>query len=92
METYYYIFKTDNLTKKSSLVCCGHHNTVEECSSHWIYYMYGFMDAVLELSGVSITQGSSERSFRVNALDKDVEYFMLLGQEGNDLVYKLANQ
>lgn len=92
--TQYYIFKTNNLTNKTCLVCCGSHDTEEQCRIHWTAYIYGFMDGCNELLGYGkygMTDGEHELSFRLEYKgDADVEYFMLLGGEGQQLVYDLC--
>lgn len=51
MTHYYSIFKTDNISGKTILICGGSHDTIEECNIHWISYLYGFMDGAFELLG-----------------------------------------
>lgn len=92
----YYIFKTDHLTGTTTHICNGGHDTMEECRHHWQAYMYGFMDGATELLGgltFGMDRGERELSFRLTYKDqKDVEYFMLFGDEGRNLVFELAKQ
>lgn len=86
MATSYFIFKKNLSTEKTILISCGSHDTEEQCSEHFHWYMYGFMDGAIELTGRSeLEKGSHPRSF-VFILDgeKRTEYFMLTGKEGAD--------
>lgn len=86
----YYIFRTDRNTDKTNLVCCGSHETREECIMHWQCCMYGFMDAMQEC-GTHISEGQTPHSLIVNNGSINAEYFMLMGAEGQALVYETAN-
>ena len=93
--TSYFIFKTDGLTGKTSLVCCGSHNTEEEIGIHWQSYMYGFMDGAHELLGsdFEMKPGDLPSSFTliVENMAK-VTYFMLTGDEGPAMVNEICRQ
>lgn len=90
----YYFFKTDNITLRTIIICNGSHEDVDQCKLHFRYYMYGFMDGAFEILGAGnfkMDQGSHPDSFRVTyGIKHDVEYFMLLDQEGVDLLRKIA--
>ena len=93
---HYYIFKTDYKSGKTIHICNGGHETIFECSSHWIIYMYGFMDAAYEFLGYGNFEMDggkhSQLSIRFTTKDgsKDVEYFMLLDKEGQDLINEIS--
>ncbi len=92
--TSYFIFKTDGLTGKTSLVCCGSHNTEEEIGIHWQSYMYGFMDGAYELLGdeFKMEPGDRPRSFTITLEDLvKVTYFMLTGDEGPAMVNEICS-
>ena len=95
MESYY-IFKTDNRTGKTIHICNGSHDTEHECRIHWQSYMYGFMDGATELLGglnFGMESGTRENSFRITYQDKlDVEYFVIFGEEGHKLIFKLCQE
>lgn len=90
----YYIFKTNNLTGKTDHICNGSHKTEEEIDIHWMSYMYGFMDGAFEILGAKNFQmmtGSHKRSFIIGQDGKfNVEYFMLLDEEGQDKVMEIC--
>ena len=90
----YYIFKTDNLTGKTINICNGSHETESEISTHWMSYLYGFMDGAFELVGrnnVQMTNGTHDRSFQFSIEGKaNVEYFMLLDEEGQDMIMEIC--
>jgi hypothetical protein len=97
MSTSYYIFKTDNKSGKTIHICNGSHNDEHECRVHWLCYMYGFMDGAFELLGrknFTMEVGTHDQSFRLVTTDqqKDVEYFMLLDKEGQDMVMETCRQ
>lgn len=92
--TSYFIFKTDNLTGKTIHICNGAHDTERECRIHWQSYMYGFMDGAFEILGrenFQMMNGSHELSFKFS-IDgkKDVEYYMLFGQAGHDMIMEIC--
>lgn len=90
----YFIFKTDLKTNKTTSICNGYHETEAECRLHWTAYMYGCMDAIRELTGKyqDMSEGSHGRlSFRLQYAEHDVEYFMLLNEEGVTLHYQVCN-
>lgn len=93
MRHYYYIFKTDNLSGKTELVCGGAHKSILDCKNHFRIYCYGFMDCSIELHGKSHmtngTHGDLSFTLRVDG-KKDVEYFMLLDEEGQDLIHAIS--
>ena len=90
----YYIFKRDNNTGKTTPICNGIHDTQKECLNHFLAYMYGFMDAAIEMVGannygmVSDYKDENRPSFRftVPSQNKNVEYFMLFDQAGHDMI------
>lgn len=88
--TRYFIFKTDNLTGKTTHICNGGYDSCLECERHFRIYSYGFMDLAFEVYGAGNFQMSLGRhrySFILKSEDKiDVEYFMLLGEEGHKMV------
>lgn len=90
----YYIFKTDNKTGKTIHICNGSHDDEKQCRIHWQAYLYGFMDQATDLLGgltFGLQKGTHDHSFRFTYKRKmDVEYFMLLGNEGRDLIYELC--
>lgn len=93
--THYYIFKTNNLTGKTIHICNGSHDTEHECLIHWMNYLYGFMDASFEHLGArnfKMEAGSRPvRCFRfIVEGKKDIEYFMLLDKEGQDLIMDIC--
>ena len=49
--THYFIFKHDRLTGKTTHVCCGCHETKDECETHFRAYSFGFMDGANEILG-----------------------------------------
>lgn len=90
----YYIFKTDNNTGKTDVICGGSHDTEDECIRHWRCYMYGAYDNALELFGhgnFQFMNGRRTLSFHLH-IDgkKDVEYFMVLGDEGLKLIDEIS--
>lgn len=90
---HYYIFKTDRTTGKTVHICNGSHETREECRRHWQYYMYGFMDAMNEIGCLireSDTPGQTVHSFIADYIN--AEYFMLMGDEGRNLIFEIANK
>ena len=98
MTHYYSIFKTDNISGKTILICGGSHDTIEECNIHWISFLYGFMDGAFELlgrNGFQMINGlvHKDRSFIIH-IDgkKDVEYFMLLDEEADSLIKEISKQ
>lgn len=87
----YYIFKTDNKTGRTINICNGSHDDERQCTMHFLCYLYGFMDGAFELlgrKGFDMVNGEHDRSFRLTTSDgkKDVEYFMLLDEEGQNLI------
>lgn len=90
----YTIFKTDHLTGKTINICGGSHDDERQCRAHWQAYMYGFYDQAVELLGsgaFQFMQGSRPLSFRLSIEGKkDVEYFMLLGDAGHELIQELC--
>lgn len=80
---HYWIFKKDYNTGKTEPVCNGIYDTAEECSAHWMGYMYAFMDASNEILGTcALSRGIHERSFVLATKDKEIEYFMLMNKAG----------
>ncbi len=91
--TSYFIFKTDNISEKTTLVCCGTHKDEHECSIHFQSYKYGFCDGCVEALGpgnFKFMDGTRKNSFLFGIDGKNVEYFMLLDKEGIDLVSKIS--
>ena len=92
--THYYIFKTNNLTGKTTHICNGSHDTERECRIHWMSYMYGFMDGAFEILGrdnFQMMEGSRPSSFRFSVDGKmNVEYFMLLDEAGEDMIMEIC--
>lgn len=90
---HYWIFRTDNKTGRTTSLCNGSRDTEEECFAHWISYLYGFMDSAAELLGglsFKMDSGLHRHSFRLTYKDeKDIEYFMLLDDEGKNFHYEL---
>ena len=92
----YYIFKTNLDTGRTWLICGGSHNSYEDCARHFRCYSYGFMDGAVEICGSGgylMADGDHKLSFRFGtkaAHRYQVEYFMLLDQEGQDLIDKIA--
>ena len=86
--THYYIFKTDNLTGKTTHICNGNYNTQFECARHFRIYSFGFMDLAFNVYGnnFQMSLGHHQRSFIFKADGIDVEYFMLLDDEGQKMV------
>lgn len=94
MATSYFIFKKNLSTEKTILVSSGSHDTEEQCSEHFHWYMYGFMDGAFEILGLDNFQmmsGSREFSFQFSVDGKmNVEYFMLFDQAGHDLIMEIS--
>lgn len=93
MSTSYYIFKTNNKTGETTHICNGSHDSVEDCNRHWRCYLYGFMDGAIEIVGgcnFDLSEGTHPNSFRFAAGEKDVEYFMLLDEEGQELIAEIC--
>lgn len=93
----YYIFKKNLSTGKVVNICGGSHDNYEQCAAHFRAYSYGFMDGALEIcghDGYLMTNGNHYLSFLfgVKAAGYQVEYFMLLDQEGQDLMFKISNE
>ena len=94
--THYYIFKTDNISGKTIHICNGGHETIKDCTQHWLCYMYGFMDAAYEFIGYGNFDMNGGKhaidSIRFTTKDgsKDVEYFMLLNKAGQDLIMEIS--
>ena len=92
--TRYYIFKTDNISRKTIHVCNGSHDTEHECRIHWQSYMYGFMDGAFEILGrenFQMMEGSHKLSFQFSVDSKmNVEYFMLFDEDGVNLIKEIA--
>ena len=92
----YTIFKHDRLTGKTINICGGSHDDKRQCRAHWQAYqayMYGFYDQAVELLGSDtfhFMQGSRPLSFRLIFEGKDVEYFMILGGAGHELIQELS--
>ena len=93
--TEYFIFITDNLTGETIPICNGAHANEDECREHWTIYSYGVCDGwqgcLNEVRG-SYSIGSHEYSLRIQNDGRDVEYFMVLDQEGHDLMLKISNE
>ncbi len=99
MRSYYYIFKTDHLAEKTTYICGGAYDYEESCDKHWRIYSYGLCDAFSDRFGhqYSAVIGTHERSvrFKLKATGSedplfDTEFFMLLGNEGQELIYDLV--
>lgn len=91
--TSYYIFKTDNNTDKTVLVCNGRYGTTGECRRHWLAYEYGFMDCAFEVYGAgnfTIKGSIVGYKFTFRAKNKNVSYFMLFDKEGQELIKKIS--
>ena len=92
--TRYYIFKTDNLTGRTILICNGSHASEAECNLHFHAYMYGFYDGCVEALGSGKFQfmdGTKPNSFIFSVEGKmNVEYFMLLDEDGVNLIKEIA--
>ena len=92
--TRYYIFKKDNLTGRTIHICNGSHDSEHECWIHWQSYLYGFMDgafAILGRENFQMMPGSRPLSFLFSVDGKmNVEYFMLLDEEGVNLIKEIA--
>lgn len=90
----YYIFKTDNLTGRTIHICNGSHDSEHECRIHWQSYMYGFMDGAFEIIGrdnFQMREGRYKLSFQfIVDGEMNVEYFMLLDEDGANLIKKIA--
>lgn len=92
----YYIFKKDLDTGKTVNICGGSHDTYEDCARHFTCYTYGFLDGAVELCGPAgylMTCGDLLLSFRFGtkaAGRYQVEYFMLLGDKGQQLMDQLC--
>lgn len=94
--TNYYIFKTDRITGKTVNICGGCHDNEDQCGAHFRAYSYGFMDAADEIYGrgsYQMMNGSTKYSF-IFSVDgkKDVEFFMLLNDEGFKKIEELCKQ
>ena len=94
MSTSYFIFKKNLRTGKTVLVSCGSHDTEEQCSEHFHWYMYGFMDGAFELAAsFELVKGSHDPSFiLVLNGEKRAEYFMLTGMEGAEFHMKIIRE
>ena len=99
MAHYYFIFKTDNLTGKTTNICGGSHETIEECHTHFRAYSYGFMDGAVELLGhyrnfqmMDGCHGHYSFQFSCDILTRkmNVEYFMLLDEDGDKLIAEIS--
>lgn len=94
----YYIFKEDLTTGKMVNICGGSHDTYDDCAAHFLAYSYGFMDGAVELcghSGYLMGAGYHKLSFCFGTKAAgcyQVEYFMLLDKEGQDLMFKISNE
>ena len=93
----YYIFRTSKVTGETVIICNGSHDDERECRLHWQAYMYGFMDGAYELLGannVKILNGDAKHSFQVfvESQRKCVEYFMLLDEEGQNLIQEISKE
>ena len=92
----YFIFKKDLTTGYITPICNSWRDDLNEIDRHWFGYMYGFMDGCFEILGgqyVGMRPGSSERSFILHIEGRhEVEYFMLLDDEGRDLIYESCKQ
>lgn len=94
MSTSYFIFKKNLRTGKTVLVSCGSHDTEEQCSEHFHWYMYGFMDGAIELNvRTELEKGSHPRSFvLILGGEKRAEYFMLTGMDGAEFHMKIIRE
>ncbi len=99
MKSYYYIFKTDLLAEKTTYICGGAYDNEESCDKHWRIYSYGLCDAFRDRfeHQHSAALGTHRRSvrFKLKATGSedplfDTEFFMLLGYEGEELIYNLT--
>ena len=94
--TSYFIFKTNKVTGKTTSICCGSHETEELCRIHWQSYMYGFMDGAFDMLGRDNFQMMQSREhklgfeFHVPAQEHTVELFMLLNEDGHQLIQELC--
>jgi hypothetical protein len=92
----YYIFKKDLTTGYITPICNSMRDDLEEIERHWLAYTYGFMDGCFEILGgqyVGMRPGSTKHSFILHIEGRhEVEYFMLLDQEGRDLIYESCSQ
>lgn len=92
---HYWIFKTDNKSGRTISICNGSHDTEAECQCHWRAYSYGLCDGFQECLGEvrgSFQLGEHELSLRIINGEKDVEYFMLLNDEGKNFHYELCSR
>ena len=92
----FYIFKKDLTTSYITPICNTTASNPEELDHYWNEYLVGFMDGCFEVLGgryVGMRKGNSERSFILHIEGRhEVEYFMLLDQEGRDLIYESCTQ
>lgn len=91
--TRYYIFKTDNNTDKTIHICNGSYDTMGECRRHWLAYAYGFMDCAFEVCGAGNFEMNGniiDYKFTFRAKNKNVSYFMLFDEEGQELIKKIS--
>ena len=91
--TRYYIFKTDNNTDKTIHICNGSYDTMGECRRHWLAYAYGFMDCAFEVYGAGnfrMNGNTIDNEFTFIADGKNVSYFMLFDEEGQELIKKIS--
>ena len=91
----YNIFKTNLDTGKTYLICGGSHERYEDCARHFRAYSFGFMDCAEEIcghDGYLMTEGNHVLSFlfKIKGKEGEFEYFMLLDQEGQDLLNRIA--
>lgn len=92
----YYIFKTNLDTGKTYFICGGSQDSYEDCARHFRSYSYGFMDGAVEICGSGgylMANGNHQLSFLFGTKAAgrfQVEYFMLLDQEGQELIDKIA--
>ena len=92
----YYIFKTNKVTGETTHICNGSHDTEELCRIHWQSYMYGFMDGAFEMLGRENFQMMQSREhelgfeMHIPANSHTVEFFMLLGDSGRQLIQDLC--
>lgn len=88
--THYYIFKKEMPSGKTTFICGGSHDSADICAAHFRAYSYGFMDGASQILGYGnyeMMDGGHRLSFvfSING-QKMVEYFMLLDDEGQDLI------
>lgn len=89
--TNYFIFSRNLSTGITIAICNGCRADKDSAAAHWVAYMYGFMDAEREFTGKSdMKEGSTEKSFIIRKNGIEIEYFMLLDDEGRDLLYKIS--